>query len=384
MYYQKSTDENAENHKPLVSPPDQSLIIITIFLIVIGIMAVFSAGSATAIAEGNAPGFYLTRHFIGLIVGIFACLFFIRLDYKRLKGFAIPFTIFVIILLFLTKFSPLGVSANGAQRWLNLGIRFQPSEFSKLALILCLAEAFSKDVNLFDKEKYIYYALFIVMLGLILIQPNLSMTMLLCFCAMAVYFCAGGSTRLIMFSFGGAAILAPFALLKDYQLQRLRFWLHPELDPIGAGYNIIQSLVAFASGGLFGVGYGNSKQKLSWLPEGHTDFIFSVWAEEFGFIGCLFLIGLFFALVRRGCIIATRCPDRFGRLLAFGITFSLGVQAFINMGVASAFLPASGVPLPFISFGSSSLVVSLSMIGILLNISRKKIQKITPQGLGYE
>jgi cell division protein FtsW len=199
-----------------------------------------------------------------------------------------------------------------------------------------------------------------------------------------MYYCAGGSLALLS---TGAALGIPaifLFMMHGYQKQRLVVWLDPTKDPSNAGYNIIQSLVAFVGGGFFGVGYGNSKQKLSWLPEGHTDFIFSIIAEEFGFLGCLFIIGLFIVFLRRGFITATRCPDKFGKLLAFGITFSITAQAFINMGVASGFLPASGIPLPFISYGGSSLFISLCMVGVLLSISKKRVQKISPMRLGYE
>ena len=165
-------------------------------------------------------------------------------------------------------------------------------------------------------------------------------------------------------------------IIKPYQIERIMMWRHPETDPQGAGYNIIQSLIAFASGNLTGVGYGGSIQKLYYLPECHTDFIFAVFAEEMGLVGSLLIIGLFFTFIQRGIVIAGKCPDMYGKLLAIGITFTIGFQAFLNMSVASSFLPATGVPLPFISYGGSSLIVSLCMVGILLNISKKRIHTI--------
>ena len=164
--------------------------------------------------------------------------------------------------------------------------------------------------------------------------------------------------------------------LKTYQKERLLVFMNPELTRLSSGYNIIQSLIAFASGGFSGVGYGGSIQKLSYLPECHTDFIFAIIAEELGFVGCVLVIGLFFTFMQRGFLIAARCPDMYGKLLAVGITFSIVFQAFMNMSVASSFLPTTGVPLPFISYGGSSLIVSLIMVGILLNISKKRIKKI--------
>ena len=164
--------------------------------------------------------------------------------------------------------------------------------------------------------------------------------------------------------------------LKGYQSSRITTWLHPDADPLGAGYNIIQSLVAFASGGLYGVGYGSSKQKLAWLPESHTDFIYAVIGEEHGFIGCLLIVCLFWTILQRGFLIATKCQDIYGKLLALGLTFSICFQGFLNMWVASSFVPATGVPMPFISYGGSSIMVSLWMVGILLNISKDNVKRV--------
>ena len=374
-----SYQNNEVKSNYIITPPDKSLIMVSIFIIVIGILSVFSAGSARAISEGENPLFYFIRHIAWLIGGIGACAFITyKIDYKKLRFIAIPFAIFVLVLLFLTAYTPLGVTVNGARRWLDIGYRFQPSEFAKLAVILCFADIFSKNVKLIDSSKYIHYIMFFLMLFLIIRQPNLSMTILLLATVCAIYFCAGGSLKLILTSAATVVPLGLLFLLRGFQKQRILMWINPKADPLGAGYNIIQSLIAFAEGGFFGVGYGNSKQKLAWLPEGHTDFIFSVFAEEWGFIGCLFLIILFMLFIRRGFVIASRTPDMFGKLVAFGITFSIGIQAFINMGVASSFLPASGVPLPFVSYGGSSLFITMCMLGILLNISRKKVQKIIP------
>ena len=214
------------------------------------------------------------------------------------------------------------------------------------------------------------------MLAVIFFQPNLSMLLLLLFTSVAIFICAGGDLKLLVY---GACCFVPLLLLKGlrgYQSERITTWLHPEADPLGAGYNVIQSLVAFASGGLYGVGYGSSRQKLAWLPEAHTDFIYAVIGEEHGFIGCLFVIILFWTVLQRGFIIATKCQNMYGKLLALGLTFSICFQGFLNMWVASSFVPATGVPMPFISYGGSSVIVSLWMVGILLNISKDNIKRI--------
>ena len=214
------------------------------------------------------------------------------------------------------------------------------------------------------------------MMALIFIQPNLSMLLLLLGTSVAIYICAGGSVKLFL---GAAACFIPLLLLKGlkgYQSSRIVTWLNPEADPLGAGYNVIQSLVAFATGGFYGVGYGSSKQKLAWLPEAHTDFIYAVIGEEHGFIGCLLIICLFWTILQRGFLIATKCQDMYGKLLALGLTFSICFQGFLNMWVASSFVPATGVPMPFISYGGTSIVVSLCMVGILLNISKDNVKRM--------
>ena len=214
-----------------------------------------------------------------------------------------------------------------------------------------------------------------LVLGLIFLQPNLSMVLLLLATGATIYVCSGGSFWLI----GGAILFAIFVgpmFMHDYQSSRISIWKNPDIDPRGAGFNIIQSTIAFVGGGLFGEGFGNSKQKLGWLPEGHTDFIFAIYAEEFGFIGCFLLIILFIMFIHRGLLIASKCVDIQGKILALGLTASIGIQAFLNMSVASAMIPATGVTLPFISYGGTSLVISMCMIGILLNISKKRITRI--------
>lgn len=365
----------------IVSAPDKTLLVVVAFLVIIGFLAIFSATAPKCLDEGGNPAQFLFKQLICFVVGFFAMKFFMNYDYKKLADWNVIVMIGILLSLFLVDFTPLGVVVNGAKRWINLaGFQLQPSEFAKPAVVLLLAGAMRKDANLFDQDKWVKaFIPIIIMAGLIFIQPNLSMVILLGTTTIVMYLAAGGSMKLFL-SFVGAmfttVIVAAATIIKPYQLQRIKTWQNPELDPLGAGYNIIQSLIAFASGGLSGVGYGGSIQKLSYLPECHTDFIFAIIAEELGFVGCILIIGLFFTFIHRGFLIAARCPDMYGKLLAVGITFSIGFQAFMNMSVASSFLPTTGVPLPFISYGGSSLIVSLIMVGILLNISKKRIKKI--------
>lgn len=374
MSYQSNSNYEQLSSQNMQS--DRPLLVAVIFLVVIGLMAIFSASAPKCVEMGVNPARFFVQQLIGVIAGFIGLKFLSNFHYKRLMTYTLPFAIFVIIMLFLVKIA--GVTVNGAQRWINLGpLSLQPSEFAKPAVVMLLAGIFYRNTKILDHSKIITaYIPILIMLGLIYIQPNLSMLILLLATSVVIYLCAGGSIQFIML---GGACFIPLLLLKGlrgYQSSRITTWLHPEADPLGAGYNVIQSLVAFASGGFYGVGYGSSKQKLAWLPESHTDFIYAVIGEEHGFLGCLLIICLFWIVLQRGFIIAVKCQDMYGKLLALGLTFSICFQGFLNMWVASSFVPATGVPMPFISYGGSSVMVSLWMIGILLNISKDNVKRI--------
>lgn len=389
MSYQRSDRyREAYNQHPIqsiiVSAPDKTLLITVAFLVIIGFLAIFSASAPKCLEEGGNPAQFLIKQVLCFIVGFIGLKFFTNFDYKKLADWNLLFAGTVLLLLILVDFTPLGVTVNGAKRWINiLGFQLQPSEFAKPAVVLLLASIFRKDANLFDQNKWVSaFIPILVMIAFIFVQPNLSMVILLLLTSVVMFLAAGGSLKLFFSCLAAmvtTVVIAATTIIKPYQMQRIVTWRHPELDPQGAGYNIIQSLIAFASGGFSGVGYGGSIQKLSYLPECHTDFIFAIIAEELGWVGCVLILGLFWTLIHRGFLIAARCPDMYGKLLAVGITFSIGFQAFLNISVASSFFPTTGVPLPFISYGGSSLIVSLCMVGILLNISKKRIKKIRNQ-----
>ena len=368
----------------IISSPDKTLLLVVAFLVILGLMAIFSASAPKCMEMGENPAEFVVNQLIFLVAGFIGMKLLIKYDYKNLIVWTMPFMILVVVMLFMVNYTPLGVTVNGAKRWINFGFfQFQPSEFAKPAISLLLASAFNKNSKIFDSSKLIYFIPILLMIFMVFKQPNLSMVILLMTTSLVMYLSAGGPLKLLWIGMGGGLLAALTAsathLIKPYQMSRIMTWVNPEADPLGAGYNVIQSLVAFATGGFWGVGYGSSKQKLAWLPEAHTDFVFAVIGEELGFIGCLFVIGLFITLIHRGFLIASRCPDMYGKLLATGITFSIGFQAFLNMSVASSFLPATGVPLPFISYGGSSLMVSMWMVGVLLNISKKRVKKIRVQ-----
>ncbi len=375
MSYQNEKINNEEfNSQNMQS--DRPLLIAVIFLVVIGLMSIFSASAPKCAEMGVNPARFMIQQLFGVIAGLIGLKFLSNFHYKKLMAFTLPFALVVIILLIIVKVA--GVTVNGAQRWINIGpLSMQPSEFAKPAVVLLLSGVFYRNTNLFDNNKIVLaFIPILIMMGLIYMQPNLSMLLLLLATSVVIYICAGGSVKLFLTA---TVCFIPLMLLKGmkgYQSSRIITWLNPDADPLGAGYNVIQSLVAFASGGLYGVGYGSAKQKLAWLPEAHTDFIYAVIGEEHGFIGCLLIICLFWTILQRGFIIATKCQDMYGKLLALGLTFSICFQGFLNMWVASSFVPATGVPMPFISYGGSSVMVSLCMVGILLNISKDNVKKI--------
>lgn len=385
MYYQRNNRRkiqptgNTTQQNIIITPPDKTLMIVVLFLVVIGVMVIFSASAPKCIDMGVNPAKFALQQILGIIVGYVGLRFLSNYDYRKLINVTNMYAMIVILLLVAVHLC--GDVVNGAQRWISIGpLSLQPSEFAKPAVVLLLAKVFHKDANITDPAKWTTaFFPILVMVALIFIQPNLSMVILLGMTSVILYLCSNGSIKLIGMM---AATVIPVLLLhglKGYQSSRITTWLHPESDPLGAGYNIIQSLVAFASGGLYGVGFGASKQKLAWLPEAHTDFIFAVVGEELGFVGCVLVLILFWTLLQRGFVIASRCPDMYGKLIAVGLTFSICFQAFLNMSVASSFVPATGVPMPFISYGGSSVMVSLWMIGILLNISKKRVKKIRIQ-----
>ena len=384
--YNSPLSQNKNNTKrkksdTILTAPDKHLLIIVTFLVIIGFLAIFSATAPKCMREGVSLVSFLVKQVIFAGVGFFALAFFTNFDYHKLERFNNKFLWIVVILLCIVMFTPMGMEIKGARRWMNLGfMQLQPSEFAKPLFCMMLASAFKNKVNVFDPKFIVsvFIPLLIVLL-LVFKQPNLSMVIILFSASIAMYLAAGGPWLLIGIGGGiaGVGIISMIPkLLHGYQMDRITIWLNPGSDAQGKGYNIIQSLIAFASGGFSGTGYGGSIQKLAYLPECHTDFIFSIIAEEFGFLGCFFVIGLFAVLVHRGLKIAKRCPDMYGKLLAIGITFILGFQAFLNMAVASSLFPVTGVTLPFISYGGTSVIVFLSMMGILLNISRQRVKRI--------
>lgn len=367
----------------ILSAPDKPLMLIIAALVLFGSMAIFSAGAPEGLEFNNNPAYFLIKHLMFLTLGLAALVFMTNYDYRKLKPWAIPFTIGTILLIGAT-YTGMGRTSYGSSRWL-MGLPIQPSELAKISSILILATAIPESKTLFSKKMLKCLGLVGIMIILILKQPNLSIALIVTFMTAMMLGLGGISKKFLgLMAIPGSFLVYHNILSNKYQLERITGWINPWADPRDTGYNLIQSWYAIGSGGLWGVGFGNSKQKLFWLPFRHTDFIFAVIAEEFGLIGCAVLIAIFLYFVQRGFLIASRCSDPFGKLVASGITYSITIQAFINIGVATGILPVTGVTLPLISYGGSSVVVTMIMLGILLNISRKRIKKIEPVETSYE
>ncbi|GAB6182514.1 putative lipid II flippase FtsW [Thermodesulfovibrio hydrogeniphilus] len=355
---------------------DKSLIIVATFLIIIGLIAVYSATSvlpSIKASYGEKGGLvFLKKQLFTLLIGLFLMFLFAFLPRENLKKFVFPILILSFIMLILV-FTPLGVSAGGARRWIRLWPSvFQPSEFVKLAMIFFLAFFFSK--RDFNGNSIKHFLIPIAVMGLFQIiflkQPDFGAAMTLGIITFAMLYIAGVNLKFI----GITSLLALpviFYLAKEpYRWRRITSFLDPWADPQGSGFQLVQSLIALGSGGLTGQGLGEGKQKLAYLPEIHTDFIFAHIGEEMGFIGACAVVVLFFVFFWRGLKIAQKQNDPFHFFLASGITIMIAIQALINFAVVTGLAPTKGLPLPFISYGGSSLVVNLMALGILLNLSK--------------
>lgn len=348
--------------------PDTLLFFSVLALTIFGLFMVYNASSVIALRDFNDPYYYIKNQAVNAALGIVALLFFTFFNYKKLYNLAFFILVASIIMLILVFIPGIGVYANGARSWINVGVTVvQPAEFVKLALAIYLSAWFSN----YEKDRLLAFGMLVgFVLLLILLQPDLGTALLIMFEAAVLYFLSGANLKHFLYAIplvGG--LVGLMVAIAPYRLARLTSFLHIGSDLQGASYHIKQVLIALGSGGIIGVGAGNSLQKYVYLPENVTDSIFAIIAEEFGFIGATILIGVFMLVVWRGFIIASRAKDTFGKLLAVGIITFIGIQAVVNLATMTVLMPLTGVPLPFISYGGSSLIVDLAAIGILLNIS---------------
>ena len=363
------------------SPVPQLLVLVTVALTIFGLLMVFSSSSVQAFQQMGDSQYYFKRQLGFSLGGLALVLFIWRLPYRKLKTLSLLGLAIAVALLVAVLIPGIGTVSNGARRWIDLGaIRFQPSEFAKIALLVFGASVLAQKRGKFRNLKDLMHPFGWVvglLAFLVLLEPDMGTALILTVSAVVLVFLAGVPFRwlgLIGSALGALALLAIW--IEPYRLTRMLSFFDPWGQRQEGGFQIVQSLLAFGSGGLTGQGLGNGHQKFYYLPQSSTDFIFAIVGEELGLAGCLLLLGLFLALGYLGIRIALRAPDNFGRLLAAGITGAILTQALLNLAAVTAVVPVTGVPLPFISYGGSALIGQLAGVGILLSIARAQRMEV--------
>ncbi|MFZ5985969.1 MAG: stage V sporulation protein E [Bacillota bacterium] len=357
-------------------PFDFLIFMAVLILLSLGTIMVFSSGAPHAYNYLQGDTYYfLKKQLMYAPLGLFAMFVTMNIDYRKLGKWSPVFLIFSIVLLVLVCIPGIGKELNGARRWFIFGgFNFQPSETAKLSIILFFSYSLSKRK---DELKYFFKGLvpYLVIIGLValllLLEPHLSGTIVIGMVACIILFSAGARIKhFMLLALPAVAGVTALVLTSEYRMKRLISFLDPWKDPQGGGWQVVQSLYAIGSGGLFGRGLGKSLQKFLYIPEPYNDFILAVLAEELGFIGVLTVLLLFLIFIWRGVKVSMNAPDAFGSLVAIGITSLIAVQVIINVAVVTSSMPVTGMPLPFFSYGGTSLIFLMSGIGVLLNISK--------------
>ena len=354
---------------------DYMLLILVTLLALVGAVFIYSASNYSAKATYGDAFFFVKKQILGIVIGFCTMLGTCFFDYNKLKKFCFPICIVSFLTLALVFIPGIGVENYGARRWLNLGvITLQPSEISKFALILFCATYFSKNP---EKTKTFFGILPVLAFGLatcvlIILEPNMSITVCVVLLMLTMLFSAGMKIKLFLFLILPAIVLGVILIIMEpYRLKRLSAFLNPWSSPKGEGYQLLQSLYALGSGGLFGVGLFNSRQKYAFLPFAESDFILAVIGEEIGFIGLSFFFLLIGLIIFKGFKIASKAKDLFGFMLAMGITMIFGIQAVVNALVVTGSIPPTGLPLPLVSSGNTSIIIFMTEMGVLYNVSKK-------------
>jgi cell division protein FtsW len=365
---------------PRVSATGSGMFLALAFLITVfnllGLVMVMSASSVIALDEYGSSWYFVTRQAAWAGVGAVALVAVARIDYHRWRRLASPLLLLSLGLLLLVLVPGVGVGANGATRWIGVGsLTFQPAELAKFALLVWVADLLARRAAYMHNSRATLRPVVVVlavMATLLMLQPNLGTTIVLAAIALTLCFVAGAPLApLAGWAALGIGAATTLALSAPYRRSRVLTFLDPWADPMDKGYQNIQALVGVASGGFFGRGLGASRAKWGFLPYAHTDFIFAIIGEELGLVGAAVVVGLFVLLVIIGIRVALHAPDRFGLLLAVGVTAWFGVQAFVNIGAVIGILPITGVPLPFVSAGGSSLLFTMAAGGLLLSVARQ-------------
>jgi len=362
------------NFRLLQIKPSSFLLFDIMALICIGIIMIYSSSAFYAERNFGSPYYFIIRQLVALAIGAVLLRIAIKLPYETYKRLT-PVLMLVTLAFMLVVLIPgIGRQVGNARRWIRFfGIGFQPSEILKLTLIIWVAGFLNRKkevLGYFSRGLLPSFIVTGIFCFLLLLQPDFGTAVLICMTLLLMVFAAGVKTTHMVGSLIGLAGIGVFLIFsKAYRLRRVTGFLDPWADPLDSGFQLVQSFIAFGTGGLFGRNLGNSRQKLFFLPEGHTDFIFSILAEETGFMGVLLVIVLIMLLMIKGFEISLNCPNDFGRNLAFGITSLIFLQSVFHVGVVIGLLPTKGIPLPFISYGGSSLVMCMFMVGVLINIS---------------
>ena len=368
---------------------DLPLLIVILILVALGLVMILSASSPSALAEtGDDSYFYFNKQAIATVLGFIGMFVLSKVNYDIYKKFYKIIYVISVLILFTVLIPNIGVESSGARRWINLGMQIQPSEITKIGLIIWVAGYYSDPKNKIQGFWGAFLkpivAVLIPIAILYFVQNHLSAGIIIAAVTAVMIIMSGCQLRYIAYVAGagiaGILSMIPFIQSKfleggSFRSDRIEAWLDPWANPVGTSYQTIQGLYAIGSGGLFGVGLGESKQKYLYIPEAHNDFIFAIIAEELGFIGCTVVLSLFAVLIVRGIVIAIRAKDTFGSLIAIGITALIATQVILNIAVVTNSIPNTGISLPFLSYGGSSIVILLGSMGVLLNISRsaKKI-----------
>ncbi len=355
---------------------DFGFLSLVLILLSIGLVMLFSASYAYSYARFGNSYHFIIRQAIFAVVGVVVMFALSRIDVKVYRKLAVPIYVVAIILLVLVLALPPMKEGMDHKRWLVLGpITFQPSEIAKFAIITLFSHLIAKYHKLMSNFKFVITLLFIlaVVCGLVVVETHLSATVLILFIGVVLMIVGGLAIRYILMGAGvavTAVVLFVVTGVVDYASSRFTYWLDPWSDAAGKGYQTIQSLLAIGSGGLLGRGIGQSRQKYSWLPEPHNDFIFAIVSEELGLIGAMIIVVLFCLLIWRGFVVAMHSPDKFSSLMAVGLSFQVALQAALNIMVVTNTIPNTGISLPFFSYGGTALIILLAEMGIVLSISR--------------
>jgi len=352
-------------------------------LLSVGVVMIYSASAIYAFESMGDSGYFIKRHLAYLALGAVLAFWAASMDIHGLRKHALPILGIALALLAAVLIPHVGYSTGGARRWFKiLGFSFQPSEFLKIALIFYMADYLDrKKAALNEIKSTVLPALFVlgVSAGLILKEPDLGTAVTVCLVTLTLFFAAGFPFKyLLMIVAAALPVLSYLMLAKPYRRKRILAFFHPWDDPRGVGYQIVQSFLALGSGGLFGVGLGKSQQKLFFLPESHTDFIFSIIGEELGFVGAGAVVILFTLFIFAGMVIVFRAKSHFTQLLSLGLVSLIAIEACINIGVSIGALPTKGLSLPFISYGGSALLTNMTVLGLLVNISKESAPVIEP------